>query len=458
MITIRTLWVQENQTFTLSWFEQHGVNEDALVWLAQASSPLVTMVRTGHRLVVTINFVGATAVDGVAIYSLPKFVRDPQVFSEAEKLKVLRVVLQAISKARNGVLALSSVDVAGSEFSSETHWLQIAQLLVNDFIQHGKYFARDEFMQDDGTGEIDWNETIARPPSLILGGRPVYISVVTFEQRFHTNSDIAQLHLAVLAEIGKRVRELDPLGVLGFIAPSIQPNLSLASLGDRESLLRIINAERVRQFEDRKLRLLELLKNYIIKFYDPLSVRDDTFAGTTHFEIIWEKMCAAYFRDVFHPNVFNLSAPLWIFEPDGSSEKVAIRAARSLVPDTVSLVNGDLYIFDAKYYLPAFNEASVRSQPGATDVAKQFMYVPAVEELWEGKRVKGNAFIIPSLIGASDPLHARGHVTYTFLDREIYKPIFIVEIDPLHLVDCFVSGECISEAEVVRIFAVSQAD
>lgn len=311
---------------------------------------------------------------------------------------------------------------------------------MDDFIKHGRYFSRQEVHAEQGEGEIDWDETISNSPVMLQRGRPVYLSSIIIDQRLHSNTDIARLHVAVLSEITRRIEQLDPIGVLGIARPVVHSEVELSVLGDKDSLLRVIDAERRRQYEDRKLRLLDLLDRYINAFYDPSPVVEHTLAGTTNFDIVWERMCAWFFRDAFHTNLMVTNAPRWTYMLDGIGEAVSVSGSGSLIPDTVTVDDGDLYIFDAKYYVPIFGATSIARQPGATDVAKQLMYVPAVEALWPGKKVRGNAFVFPATTADSQPLRIRGLVELPFLENKGHLPISVLEIDPLYLSENYNRG------------------
>ncbi|MFW9167427.1 LlaJI family restriction endonuclease [Corynebacterium striatum] len=439
------LWVRENGTYPLSQFVERGISHREIYEVSQTA---VAPLSFGPDRSVNVNFVGATSVAGIPIYSLPKFV--PTV-DTAHGVEILRAMINAIAKASTHAVHRLDSDSPLDDVEEQTSWLRTAYNLVEDFIAHGRYVSRHAVYVPHGEGEIDWEETITRSPVVLQRGRPIYTSPVSIDKRLHVNTDIARIHIAVIAELVARLDSMDPLGVIDIVRVPVHSDRELSHFGDAATLLRIIQTERQQQFEDRKLRVLDLLESYIFARFDPHVASHSTFVGTTHFEIVWETMCAAYFQDRFRTLQKRLTPPLWEYRHKESTVRVS--ASKSLIPDTVMVEGDALYVLDSKYYVPRYAAASISAQPGATDIAKQYMYVPGVEEKWPGKRVRGNAFVLPAPDLTADPIRSRGRVTLPFLGSSCHLPITLLEVNPLVLARNFLSDKTVPAGAIQRFFA-----
>lgn len=443
-------WVRENGTYPLSQFVERGIPPREIYEVSRSASAPLSF---GPGQTVNVNFVGATSIAGTPIYSLPKFV--PKV-ETTHGVEILRTTINAIAKASTHAIHRLDFDSPANDLEEQTSWLRTARDIVDDFIAHGGYVSRHAIYVFNGEGEIDWEETITRSPVVLQRGRPIHTSPISIDHRVHANTDIAQIHIAVIAELVAHLNRMDPLGAIDIARVPVHPDRELSHFGDTATLLRIIRAERQKQFEDRKLRVLDLLEAYLSFRFDSHATGYSTFVGTTHFEVVWETMCAAYFQDQFHPLQGKLAPPLWEYRHKEST--VHVSAAKSLIPDTVMVEGADLYVLDAKYYVPRYSAASISAQPGATDIAKQYMYVPGVEEMWPGKTVRGNAFVFPSTDLMAAPIRLRGRVTLPFLEASRHLPITLLEVNPLELARNFLRGKTVPTGAIKRLFAPPGTD
>lgn len=443
------VWVRENSTYPLSQFVERGISPQEIYRVSQtAFSPL----SFGPNRSIKVDFVGATSIAGIPIYSLPKFV--PAV-ETAHGVEILRTTINAIAKASTHIVHSLDSDGHANDLEEQTSWLRTVRNLVEDFIAHGHYVSRYAVHVSQGEGEIDWEETIRQSPVVLQRGRPIYTSPIRIDYRVHANTDIARIHIAVIAELVDDLDRMDPLGVIDIARVSVQSDRELTDFGDRATLLRIIRTERQQQFEDRKLRVLDLLEAYISFRFDSHATNYSTFVGTTHFEIVWETMCATYFQDRFRTLQVGLRPPSWEYRHKASTVRVS--AAKSLIPDTVMVEGADLYILDAKYYVPRYAATSISAQPGATDIAKQYMYVPGVEEKWPGKTVRGNAFVLPATNLIAAPIRSRGRVTLPFLGAPQHLPITLLEVNPMVLARNFLVDKTVPAGAIQRFFAPAGA-
>ncbi|WKE55769.1 LlaJI family restriction endonuclease [Corynebacterium tuberculostearicum] len=443
------VWVRENSTYPLSQFVERGISPEEIDKVSQIPFAPLSF---GPNGTVIVDFVGATSIAGVPIYSLPKFV---PAIETAHGVEILRTTINAIAKASTHSVHSLDSDSHPNDLEEQTSWLRTARNLVEDFIAHGRYVSQRAVHVSHGEGEIDWEETIWQSPVVLQKGRPIYTSPIRIDYRVHADTDIARIHIAVIAELVSYLDSMDPLGVIDIARVPIHSDRDLSDFGDIADLLHIIRAERQQQFEDRKLRVLDLLESYISFRFDSHATSYSTLVGTTHFEIVWETMCAAYFQDRFRTLQGGLRPPLWEYRHKQST--VCVDAAKSLIPDIVMVEGSDLYVLDAKYYVPRYAASSISAQPGTMDIAKQYMYVPGVEEKWPGKTVRGNAFVLPSTDLIAAPIRSRGRVTLPFLEASHYLPITLLEMNPLLLARNFLGDKTLPAGAIRRFFAPAGA-
>ena len=99
-----------------------------------------------------------------------------------------------------------------------------------------------------------------------------------------------------------------------------------------------------------------------------------------------------------------------------------------LKPDFVAISKGEgkgtLFILDAKYYMPSYNNNSISGVPGVGDIDKQLLYQLAYQELMEENRLEPqNAFIFPGYEESNKALKAK-------LFASVKVPILASAINP----------------------------
>ncbi len=69
-----------------------------------------------------------------------------------------------------------------------------------------------------------------------------------------------------------------------------------------------------------------------------------------------------------------------------------------MIPDIVVVEDGNLSIYDAKYYKITLDNEKVEKQPGVQDVAKQYLYELSFKKIAAENnfRIVRNAFLLPS--------------------------------------------------------------
>lgn len=451
---LSAIWVRESECYEVDALLASDNNaRDLLNSLLTSSPPLLAQQNCNGSTKLKILFVGTVLIGDRVIYSLPKHVSDLELARTSTRKTILTATMEAIRRASFVRLGLGEGSSSASEAAIfEPRWLDTARSIIWDFVKSGKYLSRYHKLRLDSVGDVSWEETLSSTLPVLQNRRPIYPLTYIDDETADANSTLAAIHSAVVDDIDRKLKLVDPVGVLGIPRVTVRPYKSLSELGTVEQLISEIHKERFVQFEDRKLRLLDLLENYISERYEQRSEKSIHAIGTTTFHVVWEVICSYYFGDRLHFENKHVASPIWSYDNDDGSSYISTSAVGTLVPDIVHIADDELYIIDAKYYLPEFGSMFIKNQPGATDIAKQYMYVPAVEDLWQGKRVRGNAFAFPSRTLRTDILRTRGNVRMPFLDATRHPPIALLELNPIELTNMFVNGVIPPKSQLRRLF------
>ena len=440
---IAPLWVIENQWYDLSYLESRGISVGSLRQLTEEQTPIALLRRQNGSTKVQFRFVGIIANNSSVLYCVPKYTDKLPETPDTELIDSFKATLSATLRATHKRLeSIGSQDYYRNDTSQTDHWLTTARTLIYDFIRSGSYYSRVTTIGNDPYDEACWDETIASSLAMYKAGRPFYPEPFTHNQQLTCNSVIARLHHSILQDALDRLRGYDPLNALNIPRPIIPASISITSLGSVSSLLNIIESESRRQFQDRKLKVLRLMSNYLRELPSPSRPERYLTIGTTSFHVVWEAICSWYFRDELKEGKYRISSPIWnyrVLQPNGTYAEVSHFGNGTLVPDIAFRHQDRIYLIDAKYYIPRFEDEGIWNQPGATDIAKQYVYVSAIETLWPACHLHFNAFVFPLRHECNQDNHCsvriRGRVCLPFDRLQSLPQIRIVEACPLTLIN-----------------------
>lgn len=399
------------------------------------------------RVSYVFNYVGIVVVDEYVVKCYPKYIRLTDK-PEKEFKTILRVIQKANSE--NPVL-----DLTGGGDVSPQEGIALKLYILNEFYQRGFYVNEREVSEDNGEGEILWEETLEEQ-SYFIGKSVIHTPIKTLliedDEDYFTN-----LHKCVLSQISRELEE-NGMNKLFELTPLYFTSITLADFDSTEHILYMLEREEREQYVTWKRVLIRALHAYVgINNTEKSGGRFELY-GTNAFHVIWERVCKKIFSDCLNlplkslPTTLSelysqkknyrlidiIEKPIWY----GIRENSYVDAQDTFKPDLIGIYtsenqgNYEFWIFDAKYYYYTFekkknsNEYIILGQPGVEDVAKQYMYEIVFRNFIkaQGYVMAHNIFLIPT----EESTYYFGNVRIVSLERfnnESLKTIEVVKIN-----------------------------
>ena len=358
-------------------------------------------------------FVGVILVNGLVLKCYPKYLSNIELDEKLEEK--MRVILQVLQKYNRKKEELINIYFNGEKNRSFNLLAAIVKLMT-DYYEYGIYFNERNIIEENGSGEIDWNRTINDTYPIIRNNEPYYMELMTRHRTVDDNDFFKRLHEIVLTKCSKQVEDAQLMNILGLTEIFLSDE-DLLQLGDKDYILNRLKKEKHVQYNTRKIELLSILEAYIshkgtIKEVDNFSVY-----GTNSFNLVWEETCREVLKNQLDSSIEDLDIPCkdgfkdleidllsYIKKPQWSTSRGTLAdETRSVIPDMIAVGKvGDVYefdIFDAKYYNTLINRDGVSGNPGVESIVKQYVYQMAYEEFVEKSGIKkenvNNCFIMP---------------------------------------------------------------
>ena len=353
-------------------------------------------------------YVGILTIGNRVLKCYPKYVKDTE---PHEKMKQVLNVLRKYN-SREQIVALFN----GEEENTSFNLLAIMLYLLEEYAENGVYTNELLTIEDNGSGEILWDNTINETYAVIRNSRPVYVDLKTINIDEDEQDFFRRLYCCIVTKCSQILEQagLDKLFDLGMVDVS---EAEIDDFGDEEYILYRIQSELDIQFNDRKKMLLKTMYTYISHrkaFETGLGI---SMFGTNSFNLVWEKVCANVFDNKLNvklnelkqiPNhdyfdsesktlIEVIEKPKWRYKETDN----LVEQSKTLTPDLISIYPyKDSYCFailDAKYYLIKLTKHSIEGNPGVGDVTKQYLYQLAYQEFIDrcGFKYIQNAFLMP---------------------------------------------------------------
>ena len=405
---------------------------------------------------VTFSFVGVASYKEHVLRCLPKFFEQDEC-SEA----ALEQVIRAIFKQRSSDISPDSQHE--ENLDSMQGAMDEAVFFVADYLQNGEYPANPVVRESGELGDIDWDRTIGEKTPWLIGESLVYLDPVHTYVEADDSNFCQSLHLAIVSDC---FRFLKSTGIAEAIGIGSWPpsETKLVDFGSPSYVLAKLRSEKQVQFDDRRLRLLNLMEKHLERSISLRSFDDFGFFGTEHFEIVWETLCAHAFdnqRDMpiarCLPNAVLperaqhlttnstmkdlIGRPTWsIYDGPIAFEQ---ESAGKLNPDVVTIhyeKGACLAILDAKYYTLSISGHTVANQPGVEDIVKQHAYQMALQDFARVNNLQmQNALLFPT----GGRTRIAGSVHYDVLSDFANKkliPIAVVFVNMSDIIDFYLTG------------------
>lgn len=424
--------------------------------LASTRSRPSSAANKPHTLV-TFSFVGIVSYKDLVLRCLPKFFERGECCGHA-----LERVIKAIFRQRSSDISPNSQ--YDESLDSMQGAMDEAVFFVADYLQNGEYPANPIVRESDSLGEVDWERTIAEKTPWLMGEALIYLDPVHTYVEADESDFCQQLHLAIVSDCFRFLKSTGISEVIG-IGSWPPSETKLSDFGSPDYLLSKLRSEKQIQFDDRRLRLLDLVERHLERSMSLRSFESFGFFGTAHFEIVWETLCSHAFsnqRDlpigkclshaILPSRAGQLSTnstlkdlierPTWRIA-DGSLS-FEQESAGKLNPDVVVVhhESGDcLAILDAKYYALKIGHNAVSNQPGVEDIVKQHAYQMALQEFAKANGLTiQNALLFPT----NGETRIIGEVSYDmlslFTDGQLV-PISIVLVNMNDAIDFYLGHD-----------------
>ena len=338
-----------------------------------------------------LKYVGLISLEEIIIPVLPKFLKYKNT-SPIKAIDSLKLTINTLKKydssSEEDIFNFSSLDSPESLNSK----LALIDFLLKDFMEYGLYENHIETYELNGSGEIDWENTIENQQAHYIKGKPFYLDLWTVDTVSNEENYIRRLHQFILNCCIEYASNLEIQKLLNLIEiPNINFSVNDEELGDTDFMIAMIEKQLKNEFTDRSILLLKKMKNFLKEKYKNSSEGINLW-GTKTFWSIWEEICKYIFRDEYNIYQNKIPYPTWNSWYPSKENK----ASYTSIPDTLRKVDNNFFIFDAKYYNFYFDDLGnlKGSQPGVGDVTKQFAYEMAFKSEFENIY---NFFAIPTV-------------------------------------------------------------
>lgn len=251
--------------------------------------------------------------------------------------------------------------------------------LIKDFFERGYYKERDTYRKIAKRGKIDWSRTIKTQKPLFQENEAYYLNFVVKKNTVNEDELITCVHKYCVYESFEKFGWL----FTSFVPPEPKTGLT------RKMMLAVVSEKLQNTFNDRNK---QLFKNMIVIIK---AMKDDEKSdfryGTYRFEYVWEKMIDRLFgipeKEKYFPQT------TWELAGGRTHDNAFLE------PDSIMLLDGRVYVLDAKYYKFGWSGAPGHL-PESTSINKQITYGEYIAEnkkfMKDGKHpIVYNAFIMP---------------------------------------------------------------
>ena len=339
-----------------------------------------------------------------------------------------------------------------SSEDSSFNLLAVLLFLLHDYYENGVYSNSEVIIENNGSGEILWDKTINETFTLLSNNRPYYTDLQT-KKRIENDFDyFKRLHECIITRASKELEEADLLDLFE-ITPVDLSDEQLDDFGEKDYILYRLGRELNTQFNTRKQLVLKTLYAYVDKggsLYDSDCL---SMFGTNSFNLVWEHVCAEIMDNKLECKIGALSLPVPL-QPGYNStlklielierpfwSKSGRTAKDTLIPDLISISNGQFIIFDAKYYNTVLKENSEpKGQPGIESVTKQYLYQLAYQGFIKdhGFESVKNCFLMPT---ENDDIEDCGEVSMNILSALGLENIKVRLLPAKLAYELYISGD-----------------
>jgi hypothetical protein len=364
---------------------------------------VVDVEEGGDEYLYVFTFVGIIVVAGRVLKCYPKYLLNVD-----QPKNELRQVLKVLEKYNTKEQIVRMFD--GSSESNAFNLLAVLLFLLQDYYQNGVYSNTEAIIESNGAGEILWDKTINETFTLISNNRPYYIALQTKKRVTDDYDYFKRLHECILTRATKELKAAGLLDLFEITGVDLTDE-KMDDFGEDEYILSRIEKELNTQFNTRKQLLLKTIYAYIAHSGSLYDTECLSLFGTNSFNLVWERICSDVMDNQLEVRLGALQLPVPL-KPEYDRKQKLIEliekpfwsvtgktATDTLIPDLISISDGQFIIFDAKYYNAQLEPGiAPKGQPGIESVTKQYLYQLAYQKFISdhGFSVVENCFLMPT--------------------------------------------------------------
>lgn len=250
--------------------------------------------------------------------------------------------------------------------------------VIRHFLRTGRYYIEtDPQFRTDTKGNASWAKTVREQRALVQkNGSLVFTNMTVRFVTPNANKQITQIHRYCVYEAFEKMGWL----YVPFMPEQPGPHPSI-----KESIY-ILTKKLASTHNDQEQELFSAMRE-MLTYIDESTLEKQYFFGTDFFERVWERMIDKAFGVEDKTEYFPRTR--WLLDFGRDKEKTP------LIPDTIMVFNGKIYVLDAKLY--RYGHSGVADNlPNGPDINKQITYGEYIERTKHIPNEKlYNAFIMP---------------------------------------------------------------
>ncbi len=296
--------------------------------------------------------------------------------------------------------------------------------IINDYLNNGLYADKEKIYKQNQNGKINWKKTL-NTKFYVSGKNVVYLNPYVEKNTLEDN---------IITDIHAYCVKLS-VEYIGWIFGNIPVPENNIVKSRYNYYIAILNKEIIHSFDDRKKTLLINIKK-ILEMSGGNNKSSLRNYGTNQYEYIWEYMVNKVYGtedvDKYFPN-----SKYHLLGYDRTIESSSLR------PDSILLVENDIYILDSKYYKYGITHNPFHL-PNTDSVQKQITYGEHIENNFNHDKIY-NAFILPynkykNPFELSESVEYVGFSESSWKNRnsnKYYEKVPIILVDTRYLIDCY---------------------
>lgn len=296
--------------------------------------------------------------------------------------------------------------------------------IINDYLNNGLYTDREKIYKQNQNGKINWKKTL-NTKFCISGKNVIYLNPYVEKSTLEDNI-ITDIH-AYCVKVS-----VEYIGWLFGNIPVPENNIIENKIN---YYITVLNKEIVHSFDDRKKTLLINLKKILEMSGGKNKINLKNY-GTIQYEYIWEYMV----NKVYSNENANKYFPNSKYHLIGFNK---IIESSNLRPDSILILEKDIYILDSKYYKYGITRSPLHL-PNTDSIQKQITYGEHIENNYKYESIY-NAFILPynkyrNPFGLNNNIEYVGFAESSWKEKKsskYYEKISIILIDTKYLIDCY---------------------